>query len=235
MNRTIVILLATAFGCTAAAVSAQTHRRVFISPMGQPFRGTDTAPDPERAWFTAVDANGDGIVTAAEFRADAARFFAILDRKHDDEIDPDDIDYYENTLAPEVRSNEGPGISASTAGSEGESKAPAYNSRRLGAARFSYFDLPEPVTSADRNFNRGIDAREFADAADKRFDALDKKKDGKLTWDELPHVSGRMEGAQRRGKGGPGGGGGGHRGGGRGMRGGGGGGFGGAGGGFGGD
>ncbi|MFN3434695.1 MAG: EF-hand domain-containing protein [Sphingomonas sp.] len=233
MNRTIALLLATGLGCAAAGVSAQAHRRVFISPMGEPFRGTDAAPDPERAWFAQADANGDGAVTAAEFRADAARFFAILDRKHDGEIDPDDIDYYENTLAPEVRSSEGPGMMTGGSGSEGESKPPAYDSSRLGAARFSYFDLPEPVTSADRNLNRGIDAREFADAADKRFASLDKKNDGKLVWDELPHVSARMEG-QRRGKGGPGGGRGGHRGGGHGMRGGGGG-FGGSSGGFGGD
>ena len=191
MPRTIALaaVLLLAGGSTAA--SAQGHRRTFISPMGEPYHATDTAPDPERAWFAAVDADHDGIVTAAEFQADASRFFATLDRKHDGEIDPDDIDYYENTIAPEVRSGDGgPRIIASGSDSEGGGgKAPAYDAGKLGAARFSYFDLPEPVTAADRNFNRGVDAREFADAADKRFAALEKKKDGKLTWDELPHVT----------------------------------------------
>ena len=87
MRRHALIVIALA---AAAPASAQ-QRRIFVSPMGQPFHGSDAAPDPERAWFTAVDANGDGIVTAAEFQADAARFFATLDRKHDGEIDPDDV------------------------------------------------------------------------------------------------------------------------------------------------
>ncbi|MCU6456004.1 hypothetical protein LPN01_18150 [Sphingomonas sp. A2-49] len=214
MHRTTIVAAVTLLFGAGAATAQQGHRRTFISPMGEPFHGTEAAPDPERAWFAGADANGDGAITAAEFRADAARVFAMLDRGHDGEIDPDDIDYYESTIAPEVRSRDGgPGIVArSDSGSEGESKAPAYDAGKLGAARYTYFDLPEPVTAADANLNRGIDAREFADAADKRFAALDKRKDGRLTWDELPHVSGRAAAAGRRG-GGPGGhrrGGGGH-------------------------
>ena len=199
---TVAILL---LAGTGSLVSAQGHRRTFISPMGEPYHATDAAPDPERAWFSAVDVDHDGLITAIEFRADAARVFALLDRKHDGEIDPDDIDYYENTVAPEVRSGDGgPGIIArSSDSSDGGSKAPAYDAGKLGAARFSYFDLPEPITAADRNFNRGIDAREFAEAADTRFDALDKTRDGHLSWEELPHVTGRAE-ASRPGRSGPG-------------------------------
>ena len=37
----------------------------------------------------------------------------------------------------------------------------------MGAARFGYFDYPEPVVVADTNFDRGVDAREFRAAADK--------------------------------------------------------------------
>jgi hypothetical protein len=208
MHRHALIVLA----LTATIVPASAEqRRIFVSPMGQPFHGSEAAPDPERAWFTAVDANGDGIVTAAEFQADASRFFAALDRKHDGEIDPDDIDYYENTIAPEVRSSDGGRdiiARGSSAGSDG-AKGPLYDAGKLGAAQFSYFDLPEPVTAADRNFNRGIDPREFADAADKRFASLDAKKDGKLTWDELPHVTNRAMAPKKRKRdgrsGGPGG------------------------------
>lgn len=176
-------------------------RRIFISPMGQPFRGTPEAPDPERTWFDAVDTNRDGVVSFAEFKADAGRFFTILDRKRDGEIDPDDIDYYENTLAPEVRSGaaSGSGIIARKADGEGGASehgtgpGPLYDAGQLGAARFSYFDLPEPVTAADRNFNRGVDPMEFGRAAQQRFDSLDKNHDGKLSWDELPHVSVKAE------------------------------------------
>lgn len=212
MYRTATIAIAALLGCSAAvtATAQEPHgnRRTFISPMGQPFHGNEAAPDPERAWFDAADADHDGTVSRAEFQADATRFFATLDRKHDGEIDPDDIDYYESSVAPEVRSgNGGPAIIASGSDSEGGSRAPAYDAGKLGAARFSYFQFPEPVTAADRNFNRGVDAREFADAATKRFASLDTNHDGKLSWDELPHVTGRTAATGRGGgkRGGPGG------------------------------
>lgn len=60
------------------------HGRLFISPMGEPFRGED----PIGAWFAGADANHDGVVTEAEFIADADRVFLLLDREHDGEIDP---------------------------------------------------------------------------------------------------------------------------------------------------
>lgn len=199
MRRLASIALVVALA-TGSGAQAEGSRRIFISPMGQPFRGTDAAPDPERTWFDAADANHDGAVSQAEFVADAMRFFNILDRKNDGEIDPDDIDYYENTLAPEVRSGNagGSGIIARRSDGEGGAdvqgtRGPLYDPSKLGAARFSYFDLPEPVTSTDRNFNRGVDPQEFTRAAQQRFDSLDTNHDGKLMWDELPHVRVRAE------------------------------------------
>ncbi|WP_271300192.1 hypothetical protein [Sphingomonas sp. CV7422] len=208
------IAFAALLACSASVAAQQPpappppahgNHRTFISPMGQPFHGTDAAPDPERAWFDAADADRDGFVSRAEFQADASRFFAQLDRKHDGEIDPDDIDYYESTVAPEVRSGGGGGYVMSNPDGEGGGKAPSYDAGKLGAARFSYFELPEPVTAADRNFNRGVDAREFAEAAAKRFGSLDTNHDGRLAWDELPHVSGRVSAQDRRRGGGGGG------------------------------
>ncbi len=60
---------------------------------------------------------------------------------------------------------------------------------KQGAARFSYFDFPEPVTVADTNFNRGVDPTEFQHAADVRFAMLDKNGDGKIERNELPRIS----------------------------------------------
>ena len=77
--------------------------RVFISPMGEPFRFGPGMRQPQVAWFDGADTNRDGALTPEEFRADAARFFAVLDRGHDGEIDPTDMDYYETVLAPEIR------------------------------------------------------------------------------------------------------------------------------------
>ncbi|MDB5710054.1 MAG: hypothetical protein JWL96_2124 [Sphingomonas bacterium] len=77
--------------------------RLFISPMGEPFRSERGQGNPEDVWFQGADTDGDGNLTLVEFSRDAARFFAILDRNHDGEIDPDDIEYYETVLAPEIR------------------------------------------------------------------------------------------------------------------------------------
>lgn len=53
--------------------------KLFISPMGEPFRGGD----PIKQWFEGADANKDGALTADEFVADAMRLFAVLDRGKD--------------------------------------------------------------------------------------------------------------------------------------------------------
>ena len=54
------------------------------------------------------------------------------------------------------------------------------NETRQGASRFGLLDLPEPVASADANFNRGVSLEEFRLAAARRFVALDLDHRGKL-------------------------------------------------------
>ena len=77
----------------------------FISPMGEPFRARTADEQPIVRWFQQADRNGDGILTADEMRADAARYFAILDADHDGEIDPDELRVYEQDIATEVQVN----------------------------------------------------------------------------------------------------------------------------------
>lgn len=191
--------------------------RLFISPMGEPFRGAD----PIRQWFDGADTDKDGALSAEEFVADAMRFFAVLDRSKDNEIDPDDIAFYETVLAPEIRTggegagpmaggrasggggrrggggggrrggDGGPGGGAGNGmsfGNGGAAKAPKYADTKRGAARFSFFDYPEPVVVADTNFNRGVDRTEFRVAALDRFAVLDKNHDGRITRGELPKL-----------------------------------------------
>jgi hypothetical protein len=76
--------------------------RLFISPMGEPFRTADRAPD--EAWFVQSDGNGDARLTLEEFTADALRFFGALDVDRDIEIGPEEIMRYETEFAPEIRS-----------------------------------------------------------------------------------------------------------------------------------
>lgn len=173
----------------------------FISPMGEPFRGHD-APN---IWFDQADTNHDGVLTVEEMEADAARFFAILDKNKDGEIDPDEIEIYETQIAPMISvGNAGPEEAPpSTGNSDAPAKRPVYVPQ--GAARFGYFNYPEPVIVADTNFDRGVDAREFRIAADKRFAMLDKNGDGKLEKSELPKLSPPSFRQGKRGGGGRGG------------------------------
>lgn len=215
MRKLWIIGLATAMsGFTACAAHGQALQgapppgtpggpddagRLFISPMGEPFR----MRQPDRIWFDNADTNHDGALSPEEFRADAARFFAVLDRKHDGEIDPDDMDYYERFLCPEVRVASSGGRrpddqgmrSNGNGGFSFRSGGTAPRQGRQGAARFAYLDYPQPVVVADRNFNRGVDSDEFARAADDRFATLDKNGDGRITHNELPPL-----GADRGGR-----------------------------------
>lgn len=84
------------------------RRALFISPMGQPFRGQATRDAGLQAWFVQADKDHNGSISAQEMQDDAARFFATLDSGHDHEIDPDDINHYENEMVPEIRMGFGP-------------------------------------------------------------------------------------------------------------------------------
>ena len=76
---------------------------------------------------------------------------------------------------------------------------------KQGAARYGFFDYPEPITVADTNFNRGIDPMEFRKAADDRFDMLLRGHDGLIHRGDLPKISEAPAGMSGRGRG-PGGG-----------------------------
>jgi hypothetical protein len=45
--------------------------------------------------------------------------------------------------------------------------------------------IPEPVISADADFNRGISPAEFRHTAGQRFLLIDRNHDGRITHDEL--------------------------------------------------
>jgi hypothetical protein len=57
-----------------------------------------------------------------------------------------------------------------------------------GAARYGLLDLPEPVVSADADFNRGVSFNEFRQAAVQRFVALDLDHHGRLSLAEVEAI-----------------------------------------------
>ncbi len=160
---------------------------IFISPMGEPFHGGEGLSGAE-LWFRKADANRDNRITPKEFEADALRFFAFLDTDHDGEIGPDEVEHYESDVAPEIRVMSTYGDPAlAKADDDGNVTDPPYPTR-LGAGRYGFLDSPEPVITADVNFDRAITRAEFAQTAMKRFKQLDVNEDGVITRDELPRL-----------------------------------------------
>jgi Ca2+-binding EF-hand superfamily protein len=56
------------------------------------------------------------------------------------------------------------------------------------SGRYALLNIPEPVISADADFNRGVSAEEFRRAASKRFQLLDLSHTGRLTLPVLVSV-----------------------------------------------
>lgn len=62
-----------------------------------------------------------------------------------------------------------------------------------GAAPYGLLAEAEPITAADTDLDGRVSKEEFLAAADRRFDKLDKRHDGKLTLDELPLTVSQVE------------------------------------------
>ena len=142
----------------------------FISPMGEPFRPPSSGEAPIGRWFVRADQNHDGMLTADEMQADADRFFTRLDSNRDGQIDPEEITAYESEIAPDVQVNSQWKRPRGEIAAEPESDRdrPAWDSSRKredrydgyrtdglqGAARYGLLNIPQPVASADADFNR---------------------------------------------------------------------------------
>jgi len=180
----------------------------FISPMGEPFRARSAGDDPLARWFHQADHNRDGLLTAAEMRTDAVRFFRTLDSNQDGEIDPEELAVYETQVAPEVQVNsrwKRPPQAVAGASRDRwreDRNVDGYQVHgRQGAARYGLLNLPEPVAGADADFDRGTSLDEFQRAALQRFQLLDRRRAGQLTLAELapllPTRPGRGTGVKR--------------------------------------
>jgi len=165
------LVLAAFIAPLATGAAAQ---QSFVSPMGEPFHARQRGGDALADWFHQADTNHDGALTVAELTADADRFFATLDTDHDGEIGPDEIQHYEEVIAID----------------NGYSEA--------SSGRYGLLRNPEPVLSADSDFNRGVSAAEFRKAASKRFALLDVNHTGRLTLPELEGLHGAAAAASKR-------------------------------------
>lgn len=171
MRRWMVWLLA---GLASAGASAAAAEQVFISPMGEPFRAPDGAPYPSAAWFAQADANHDGAISRAEMRADAQRFFKVLDYDKNGTVGDLEVQRYEYILAPEIvrATTDTSSFSLNRSDDDSAFKHTGFAAVRQGAANFSFLNEPEPVRAVDIDFNRKITPDEFNAAADRRYNRL---------------------------------------------------------------
>lgn len=188
-----------------------------MSPMGEPFFGRTPGEDGLVVWFQQADRNHDGSLSPDEMAADAQRFFETLDLNHDGEIDPDEIAHYENVVASRLRRGPLAPVAAPAAAGQQEAQSGGWGGhgghrgggRRHGgggasgqgsgggfgggddearAGRYGLLEIPEPVASADADFNRGVSTDEFRRAAIERFQLLDVDHKGRLTLPQLESI-----------------------------------------------
>ena len=167
---------------------------LFLSPMGEPFRPRGDIDDPARRWFDQADANHDDRLTIGEIMLDADRFFATIDKDHSGELLPGEVYAYEQDVAPEIRlyqrrAERDPGDK----GKPDDEDRPRPKKRKggapdgvIGAGRFAFLNIPNPVASADDDINRAVSQKEFRAAAAERFRDLDTTQSKALSFAQLP-------------------------------------------------
>lgn len=181
------------------------REQVFVSPAGEPFRAPLDAPYPVADWFARADKDRDGVLTQAEFVADALAFFETLDTDKDGRVDGFENVEYEKTIAPEInrllprpqRPSGGGGVGGWMPWSRADAiwgRAPMQrkprgespSTRRQGAAQYGLLNEPHPVRGADTDIDGRISRAEAEAAATRRFRLLDEAGSGRLTLDLLP-------------------------------------------------
>jgi hypothetical protein len=187
--------------------------QTFVSPMGEPFRAPAGQPYPSAAWVAAADTNHDGAVDRQEFLADAQRFLRTIDLDHDGRLTPEEVIAYETHVAPEIalyRGRPAPLTFQPEAREPGDRPhedalpdlvgvVPPRRARNgesdyggpMGAGRFTWLNIPEPVSGSDADIDRVVTAAEFAAAAGRRFDTLTAGR-GLLKLADLPKTPAQM-------------------------------------------
>ena len=173
---------------------APPKEQVFISPSGEPFRAPLGEAYPVGAWFARADADQDRALTPEEFTADQLAFFDRLDTDKDGVVDGFESSEYERTIAPEIAAQPTGARHRRRGWIFGRSEKPRVHLR--GAAHYGLINDPLPVRSPDANFDYRVTREELLATAAHRFTLLDKDKDGRIAWDELPTT--RMQAELRR-------------------------------------
>jgi hypothetical protein len=185
-------------------------QQLFISPMGEPFRAPPGQAYPVAQWFQGADTDHDGSISLEEFKADAMRFFKVLDQNGDGIIDGFEAQDYETKIAPEILPRVTDVLTARDVmtqhelaesghqrrrpedsvgmGSGRGSRSAAQRDAMSGAAIYGLLVDAEPVRSTDMKLDYHITREEWLAAAARRFAELDKDHTGKLELAKLPQT-----------------------------------------------
>ena len=182
---------ALAAGLAAGAAQAQPRRNepfpFFIAPSGQPFRAGPNRAPPVEQWFAQADADHDGAITREEFIADSQHLFDFLDADHDGMINGPENTRYETRVAPEISVGGPEAFPVPPRSVDGTPTPRGRAPRPLeGAARFSFFNEPQPIRVADTNLDWQVSTAEWTAASQRRFATLDTSHDGRIPLAELP-------------------------------------------------
>lgn len=167
-------------------------RPIFLSPMGEPFRAEAGQPYPSATWFAGADKKHDGAISRDEFVADALRFFERIDIDHDGRLTPAEVGAYETNVAPETSIYSARPDDYFERSRHDRDRGAMVDSRDyggpMGAGRFSWLNVPEPVVTADQDVDRIVTRDEFATAAASAFARLDVAGRGQLRLQDLPRT-----------------------------------------------
>jgi hypothetical protein len=148
------------------------------------------------AFFKRLDKNGDGTLTSDEIyiyeheivpqilnNGQASLNTGLIRASY--QLTPDQV-----TSNPDATVNyDHEGSRAEDASNQAAAEAAkALRALNEGAAFFTFFNDPEPVMSADRNFDFKISHKEFMDQSDRHFARLDTKGAGYLVLADLPRT-----------------------------------------------
>jgi hypothetical protein len=198
-------------------ITANRDLQVFIAPCGRPYRVAMGQPYPVVLWFAEADTDRDGRLTDLELRADALRFFAELDLNKSRLLEPNEVERYQNEVAPEVlgadvaiddaparlwqvqqsSGNVWRGPKGNSAGTARTRRLGSYASSTNGTARFMLIPRVNPVASANVDMQIDIRPYDFTAQASRDFETLDQSHKGYLLFADLPPTLVQQR-AQRR-------------------------------------